>query len=273
MELGRLDEPLLVRRCKEGSEAAYAELVRRHRTRLFSLAYRLLGDRESAEDAVQETFVAAFRAMDKFEPRPSLSAWLNTILLRLAGRAAARIDARPGTSLDAMAADESTGYRLASLAGISSELDPHAAAEAAELRGQLTAAIRALPFKYRAAVITRFVMDLDYAEAAASLEMGLNTYKSHLLRGTRMLRKSLGLSLRPAWAADAAAAHRPATRGPGASTASDPVARPVGTAVATGGINAVAAAPADASRAIVSTFADPRPRFSDRIAEEHPAGS
>src|SRR4051794_3100135 len=108
-----MDEPLLVRRCKEGSEAAYAELVRRHRTRLYTLAYRLLGDREAAEDVVQETFVAAFRAMDRFEPRPSLSAWLNTILLRLAGKSAARTDARPRTSLDALVDDEGIGIRLA----------------------------------------------------------------------------------------------------------------------------------------------------------------
>ena len=82
-------------RCKEGSEAAYAVLVRLHRPRLYKLAYRLLLDRESAEDVVQETFIAAFRQMERFEPRPSLSAWLNTIVLRTAGRAAAHRRARP----------------------------------------------------------------------------------------------------------------------------------------------------------------------------------
>ena len=53
--------------------------MRRHRPRLFSLAYRLTGQRETAEDVVQETFIGAFRTMERFEPRPSLSAWLNTI--------------------------------------------------------------------------------------------------------------------------------------------------------------------------------------------------
>jgi len=80
------DERELVRRCREGSESAYAELVRSHRPRLYLLAYRLTGDRETAEDVVQETFLAAFRSIEKVDPRPSLNPWLNTIVLRVAGR-------------------------------------------------------------------------------------------------------------------------------------------------------------------------------------------
>ena len=69
--------------------------------------------------------------------------------------------------------------------------DPHAAAEAAELRRDLAAAVIDLPFKYRAAVVLRHVMGLDYAEAARELDLPLNTFKSHLLRGTRLLREAL----------------------------------------------------------------------------------
>ena len=69
--------------------------------------------------------------------------------------------------------------------------DPHAAVEAAELRRDLAAAVMDLPFKYRAAVVLRHVMGLDYAEAARELDLPLNTFKSHLLRGTRLLREAL----------------------------------------------------------------------------------
>ena len=100
------DERDLVRRCREGSEAAYAELVRSHRPRLYLLAYRLTGDRETAEDVVQETFLAAFRSIEKVDPRPSLSPWLNTIVLRTAGRAASRARSRAGSSLDQAASGE-----------------------------------------------------------------------------------------------------------------------------------------------------------------------
>lgn len=191
MNIGGWDEGELVRRCKEGQEAAYAELVRRHRPRLFSLAVRLTGQRESAEDAVQETFIAAFRAIERFEPRPSLSAWLNTILLRTAGRAAERTEARSGPSLDALGDDDDVLSAHVASARVAPGHDPAAAAEAAELRVVLARAIASLPFRYRAAVVTRFVLGMDYAEAAAALDTGLNTYKSHLLRGTRLLREAL----------------------------------------------------------------------------------
>jgi RNA polymerase sigma-70 factor (ECF subfamily) len=214
-EWGR-DEQELVRRCKEGSEAAYAVLVRLHRPRLYTLAYRLLLDREAAEDVVQETFIAAFRQMERFEPRPSLAAWLNTITLRTATHAAARQRSHPKTSIDAPAfRDDGPGavtgwagddWSPVGLADASPGTDPHAAAEAAELRRTVSDAIGRLPFNYRAAVVLRHVMGLDYAEAARALDLPLNTFKSHLLRGTKLLREALAIELE-------SPAARPATAG------------------------------------------------------------
>ena len=186
------DEHELVRRCREGSEAAYAELVRRHRPRLYAIAYRLLGEPEAAEDVVQETFLAAFRQIERVEPRPSLDPWLNTIVIRIAGRAAGRRRARPTARLDVSGNGEGASGLGSWLAvAVDARGDPHAAAEAAELRRELADAIAALPFNYRAAVVLRHVMGLDYAEAAASLDLPLNTFKSHLLRGTKLLRSRL----------------------------------------------------------------------------------
>ena len=229
-EWGR-DEQELVRRCKEGSEAAYAVLVRLHRPRLYTLAYRLLLDRESAEDVVQETFIAAFRQMERFEPRPSLSAWLNTIVLRTAGRAAANRRARPKTSIDASAfrddghdapaGSEWPGNPLA-LADADPTADPQAAAEAADLRGEIAAAIAGLPFKYRAAVVVRHVMGLDYEEAARTLDVPLNTFKSNLLRGTKMLRESLAGQLDRAAETAGPAAPAAETAGPAAPQSGPP---------------------------------------------------
>ena len=189
------DERELVRRCREGSEAAYAELVRSHRPRLYVLAYRLTGDRETAEDVVQETFLAAFRSIEKVDPRPSLSPWLNTIALRTAGRAASRARSQAGSSLDQAtwgewSSDLESSFR-GSLRDGDPGSDPHAAAEAAELRRVVAAAMVELPFKHRAAVVLRHVMGLDYTEAADQLGVPLNTFKSHLLRGTRQLREVL----------------------------------------------------------------------------------
>ena len=191
------DERALVSRCREGSESAYAELVRSHRPRLYLLAYRLTGDRETAEDVVQETFLAAFRSIEKVDPRPSLNPWLNTIVLRTAGRAASRARSRVGTSLDRSHTPGATRQHSIGTGGGEGLIDtdpgadPYASAVAAELRRDLAKALIELPFKYRAAVVLRHVMGLEYGEAARELDVPLNTFKSHLLRGTRMLRAAL----------------------------------------------------------------------------------
>ncbi len=211
------DERELVRRCREGSEAAYAELVRQHRPRLYTLAYRLTNDSHTAEDVVQESFIAAFRQIERFEPKPSLAAWLNTIAVRIAGRKASKQRARPHTSLDlAIASDGGSDLSLLAADATGS---PHEAAEAAELRRELAQAIAALPFKYRAAVVLRYDVGLDYAEAARELDVPLNTYKSHLLRGMRMLRDQLGAQL-----AAPATGRAPAVRPSKIAQAIDPVA-------------------------------------------------
>lgn len=196
-------EQELVRRCKEGSEAAYAELVHQHRSRLLNLAYRLTGDPDLAEDVVQETFLAAFRAMERFEPQPALAPWLNTIAVRLAGRHASRRAQAPG-SLDRPArgstgdppdpdADGAAGHLSAgAYLPADTATEPETAAVRSELRRELQEAIAALPYKQRAAVVLRLVMGLDYAEAAQTMDVPLNTFKSHLLRGTRGLREALG---------------------------------------------------------------------------------
>jgi RNA polymerase sigma-70 factor (ECF subfamily) len=191
------DERELVRRCREGSEAAYAELVRQHRPRLYSLAFRLVGDREAAEDVVQETFLAAFKAIDRFQPKPSLAPWLNTITVRIAQRAAARGRARPKASLDRLVAGGDSLLALSQPVELDPASDPHAVAEAGELRRAVSTAIEGLPFAQRAAVVLRFVMGLDYAAAAQTMGVPLNTYKSHLLRGTKVLRTELARHLEP----------------------------------------------------------------------------
>jgi RNA polymerase sigma-70 factor (ECF subfamily) len=220
-EWGR-DEVELVRRCREGSEAAYAVLVRLHRPRLFALAYRLTGDRSTAEDVVQEAFLAAFKAIDRFEPKPSLAAWLNKITVRIAGRAATRQAGRPKSSLDQMA-DPPEGQTPLSgtLIDLDPTADPQMAVETGELRRALGDAIERLPFKYRAAVVLRYVIGLEYAEAAVALDVPLNTFKSHLLRGTRMLREELANHLESAPGAGKAS--------PNGEEATDDVAHAAGT--------------------------------------------
>ena len=132
-----LDEVELVRRCRDGSDAAYAVLVRGHRSRLFTLAYRLTGDRSTAEDVVQEAFLVAFKAIDRFEPKPSLAAWLNTITVRIAKRAAFRERARGDTNVASTVEGADSQVFGAGVIDGGMDVDPVASAESAELRAQV----------------------------------------------------------------------------------------------------------------------------------------
>ena len=72
----------LMRRLRDGDEAALRHLIERYRERLFRLAFRLLGDRDDASDAVQETFIRLWRHARRYDPRQSLTTWLCTICAR-----------------------------------------------------------------------------------------------------------------------------------------------------------------------------------------------
>ena len=72
----------LMQQLRGGSETALRQLIERHRERLFRLAYGLLGDRDAAGDAVQETFIRLWRHSRRYDPTRSLSTWLCTICAR-----------------------------------------------------------------------------------------------------------------------------------------------------------------------------------------------
>ena len=78
------DDVLLVSRLQRGDEAAFEELVRSHGGRLLSVARRFLGASEDAQDAVQESFIRAFKAIHTFEERAQLHTWLHRIVVNTA---------------------------------------------------------------------------------------------------------------------------------------------------------------------------------------------
>ena len=164
---------------------------------------------------------------------------------------------------------------MAMVAGAVPHEDPHAAAETAELRLELTRAIASLPFKYRAAVVTRYVLGLDYGEAASALDLGLNTYKSHLLRGTRILRNLLVDSV-PAPAPDTEPVARRGQVAAGALLVSgtvplprsEPQRRPLERAVRADRRGAAEAAATAPARAAAAAFLR---RRSERAVRRSPA--
>ena len=151
---------------------------------LYRAALRLTRVPADAEDLVQETYLKAFRAADRFEPGTNLRAWLFTILHNTA-RNRARDRAR-----DTVTADSETVERAAetaSGAGLDQPVTPESLLLRNTLDPDLQAAVDALPDVFREAVWLRDVEEFSYAEIAAMLAVPVGTVMSRISRGRRLL--------------------------------------------------------------------------------------
>jgi RNA polymerase sigma-70 factor (ECF subfamily) len=185
-----LTDQELVSACLEGRESAYALLVERYTPRLHRIAARICRHPQDAEDAVQEAFLQAVRDLRKWRPTAPLEAWLVTITVRTAQKVDQRSNrvASRSDSLDAPLPDG----RTRELKDVGRGSDPAAAAGEADLASRLAAAIKDLPDKYRIAVTMRFQEGLSPKEIAAHLDLPERTVRTHLLRGLRALKESVG---------------------------------------------------------------------------------
>jgi len=177
----------LVSECRQGNEQAYARLVDTYKGLVYSVSYRLLGDSAEAEDAAQETFLAAFRGLHTFREGAPLAPWLSRIAHNYCLRQLHRRG--PTTvSLEARLADdlEPLAQRVPDPVPT-----PETLLERSELGAELEAAIMALPARYRTAMTLRYLHDFSYAEVAESLDLPLGTVKTQLHRARGLLRKRL----------------------------------------------------------------------------------
>jgi RNA polymerase sigma-70 factor (ECF subfamily) len=142
---------------------------------LYGAAYRMTGNAYDAEDLVQETFLRAYRAFDRFRPGTNARAWLLTILQRVRTDAFRRRQRRPST---------------VELLGDGPATPPSQDALASG-REDLERALQSLPGAFRDAVVLRDVQDLSYAEIAAALDIPVGTVMSRIHRGRALLRAAL----------------------------------------------------------------------------------
>lgn len=161
---------------------------------LYRTALRLTRDPADAEDLVQDTYLKAFRAADRFAPGTNLRAWLFTILHNTA-RNRARDRARDAVDVDSELVERSADTRVA--AGGSPFETPETLLLQDALTPELREAVDELPAAFRQAVWLRDVEEFSYAEIAAMLEIPIGTVMSRISRGRRLLFERLH-HLRPA---------------------------------------------------------------------------
>jgi RNA polymerase sigma-70 factor (ECF subfamily) len=176
-----LDEASLVVRAKHGDAAAYEELVRMHQAIAFRVALVAAGDRGDAEEAVQDGFVKAYRALGRFREGAPFRPWLLQIVANEARNRRRSSGRRSGLALRAGAAASGGAAPC-----------PAAAALSHERRDELLAALGSLDERDRAVLVHRFLLDLGEEETAAALGVRRGTVKSRTARALERLRTTLG---------------------------------------------------------------------------------
>ncbi|PFG73941.1 RNA polymerase sigma factor [Tepidiforma thermophila] len=175
----------LVSLSKDGNLAAFNSLVDRYQSIVFSLCYRLIGERTAAEDAAQETFLSAFRALHQFSGG-SFRGWLLRIATNCARDELRRRMRRiPARSLAAETDDDLAIDPPAPGA------DPALALDDRTLGPALEAALRSLPPDQREVVLLADVHGLQYEEIVAITGVTMGTVKSRLFRARERLRRAL----------------------------------------------------------------------------------
>lgn len=166
----------LVARVLGGREEEFATLVQRHQPRLMRYAARLLGTREDAEEAVQDAFVRAFRALARCQSPDRFGAWLFTILVNRCRTRAGHLG--------------QLRQRFISDNGMIGPGVPHPA-EAAAWREEIQRALGELPVDQREAFLLKHVEDLSYEEMETITGAGVSALKMRVKRACERMREAL----------------------------------------------------------------------------------
>jgi RNA polymerase sigma-70 factor (ECF subfamily) len=175
----------LIRLAQQGDTGAYGQLVQRHQEPVFRLAYLICGDPDDAEDIAQESFIAAYHALSRFDSERPLRPWL----LRITANTARNKRRSVGRYLNVL-------RRWAN--EWASEADAEAQASETLEADALLAAVRRLSEADQTIIYLRYYLELSVAETAQALDIEAGTVKSRLSRALGRLRESV-MRERPLW--------------------------------------------------------------------------
>jgi RNA polymerase sigma-70 factor (ECF subfamily) len=177
------DVTAVLARARQGDSEAFRALVEQHSRRAFQLAYRMTGNAQDAEDVVQESFIRAYRQLNRFEARAHFSTWLHRIVANcsvdLIRSRRARHDHASTDDLGATEQPEADGA------------DPERLAASAQIERKVAAAMAVLSPLERAAFTLRHYEGRSIAEIGKTLGLGTSATKHSVFRAVRKLRTAL----------------------------------------------------------------------------------
>ena len=178
-------DPTLVAAARRGDLNAYNALVLQFQDAVYSLAYRLMGDRDMAADAAQEAVIAAWRRLDTYRGG-SFRAWLLKITANHCYDEFRRRKRAPSVSLEAVTGDDDAFLPIAA-----HDETPEQAVQRTELQRAIQNCLMALPPDQRAVAVLSDVEGFDYQAIAEQVGAALGTVKSRLRRARAALRDCL----------------------------------------------------------------------------------
>jgi len=180
-------ESQLVKLALKGDQAAFAELVELYQEKLYHMAYRMLNNRQEAEDVVQDTFLRVYNNLERYDTSMKFSTWIYRIATNLSiDRLRKR---KPVYSLDAESSEYEglDGYSMIP----SDNRTPESEMLISETQRIIHQAIDTLPPKYKTVMILRYIHELSLQEVGDILDMPVTTIKTRVHRGREFLRKKL----------------------------------------------------------------------------------
>jgi len=181
------DDSELVKRAKKGDGKAYDELTLLYKEAVFSIIYRMVHNRQEAEDLTQEAFIKAYNSINSFNEEYAFSTWLFKIATNNC------IDFFRKRKLKTYSMDQTIQYKDEEIQQEFADTEPTAEKEilSSEKSAIIRNAIDHLPEKYRTAIILRHHEERSYEEIADILSLPLGTVKARIFRAREMLKKGL----------------------------------------------------------------------------------
>lgn len=177
----RSEERAWVQAAKDGDRQAFARIVDAYQKPVYNLAYRMLGNPGDAEDAAQEAFLKAYRALGSYDSRRSFSTWLLSITAHHC------IDRLRRKRKDEISLEGMPVWRQPPARGV----DPERAAERADQGARVRDLLQVLPDDYRLVIVLRYWHDFGYAEIAEMTGDSISAIKSRLHRARRQLAEEM----------------------------------------------------------------------------------
>ena len=175
-----MEPQALVDRARDGDRAAFGELVALHQQEVYTLAVRLVRDRDAASDVAQDAFIRAWRAMPKFRGDAKFSTWIHRITVNTAWTHRTKQNRVRLDPLDSLVSEPQA-----------MTLDPVRAGESVSIGPKIEAAMSALSYSIRSVVVLKDIYDWSHSEIAEHLGISVTAAKVRLHRGRKDLRSRL----------------------------------------------------------------------------------